>query len=137
MSVSEFTQYAKDLEGGGDYDGDGSITAKDQKLFGEQMNQAARNALANYYSETIAPQGNGKSKMTTKEFKSSDDYTPNQRVQYEAYRRDYDKIENSMEDIKSKDGAARVDAIVKTLGSGYYTDTVSYTHLTLPTKRIV
>lgn len=116
MTVDQFTAYAKDLEGGGDYDGDGSITIEDQKLFADKMNDAAKNALANYYSESLAPQEDKQITSKTTEYKTTDDYSVDQRKAYEAYRNDFKEIESSIPTIAGKNGINRTNAVISTLG---------------------
>ena len=100
MNIAEFKKFVgDDIE---QYDvGEKGIDEEDQQAFIDRMNDAARNGLANYYSEVLAPQRDEVVKTTTTEIKqgSENGYTPKFREQANLKRDQYNNIHSQMQEL--------------------------------------
>lgn len=105
----------------GDLTGDNKITQEDRDLFVENMKDAARQGLANYFAETMSPQNNQVLKTQTTEQKKSEankrgGYTPEQIAKFRVHEQAYlANKEASIADAELTNAASLRSALVKQL----------------------
>tara|TARA_B100001094_G_scaffold306754_1_gene337814 strand:- start:96 stop:761 length:666 start_codon:yes stop_codon:yes gene_type:complete len=112
----------------GDLTGDEKITQEDRDLFVDNMKDAARQGLANYFAETMAPQSNQViSTQTTEKYEQENKktYTPDQinkmmmhEDAYLANKRD------AKEDVKLDNAADLQKAMVKNLNENSHLESM-------------
>lgn len=112
----------------GDLTGDDKITQEDRDLFVDNMKDAARQGLANYFAETMAPQSNQViSTQTTEKYEQQNKktYTPDQinkmmmhEDAYLANKRD------AKEDVKLDNAADLQKAMIKNLNENSHLESM-------------
>ena len=109
------------MEQYGDLTGDNKITQEDRDLFVDNMKDAARQGLANYFSETMSPQNNQVLKTQTTEQKKSEadkkgGYSPEEIAEFRVHEQAYlANKEASISDAKLTNASSLKSAMVKQL----------------------
>jgi hypothetical protein len=115
----------------GDLTGDNKITQEDRDLFVENMKDAARQGLANYFAETMAPQSNQiVSTQTTeqvKETKTKEGYSPEDIAKFKVHEDAYNqnKEDAQLDAEKYKDAASLLPAVVNQLNENAHLESLS------------
>jgi len=105
----------------GDLTGDNKITQEDRDLFVDNMKDAARQGLANYFSETMSPQNNQVLKTQTTQQKKSEankkgGYSPEEIAEFRIHEQAYlANKEASIADAELTNAASLRSAMVKQL----------------------
>jgi len=111
--------------------GDNKITQEDRDLFVENMKDAARQGLANYFAETMAPQSNQiVSTQTTeqvKETKTKEGYSPEDIAKFKVHEDAYNqnKEDAQLDAEKYKDAASLLPAVVNQLNENAHLESLS------------
>ena len=115
----------------GDLTGDDKITQEDRDLFVNNMKDAARQGLANYFAETMAPQSNQiVSTQTTEQVKrdkSKTGYSPQQIAKFKIHEDAYNqnKKDAKLDADKYKNAASLLPEIVKQLNENAHLESLS------------
>ena len=115
----------------GDLTGDNKITQEDRDLFVENMKDAARQGLANYFAETMAPQSNQLvSTQTTEQVKndkSKKGYSPEDIAKFKVHEDAYNqnKEDAQLDAKKYKDAASLLPAVVNQLNENAHLESLS------------
>jgi len=112
----------------GDLTGDDKITQEDRDLFVDNMRDAARQGLANYFAESMGPQGNQViSTQTTEQYEKENKatYTPNQINNFMMHEDAYlANKEDAKEDAKLKTAADLQQAMIKNLNANSHLESL-------------
>ena len=115
----------------GDLTGDNKITQEDRDLFVENMRDAARQGLANYFAETMAPQSNQLvSTQTTeqvKRAKSKEGYSREDIAKFKVHEDAYNqnKEDAKLDAEQYKDAGSLLPAIVNQLNENAHLESLS------------
>ena len=112
----------------GDLTGDDKITQEDRDLFVDNMRDAARQGLANYFAESMGPQSNQViSTQTTEQYEKENKatYTPNQINSFMMHEDAYlANKKDAKEDAKLKTAADLQQAMIKNLNANSHLESL-------------
>ncbi len=113
MSLDEFGEQF------GDLNNDGKVTEADKDMYVNNMRDVARQGLANYFAETVAPQGMERTSTDVTQVKPNDGRNPTplseaQQIERQTYTPVKEQIDNSsLENVLiSQDGPSLGEALV-------------------------